>query len=255
MVMVLVTACSSQGGNSNSSKESIEAKAMMQGIWLDEESGDVAFHVKGDTIFYSDSTSIPAYFRIVKDSLVLASGTKYGIVKQTEHLFWFINQSGDVVKLVKSDNAEDEKSFVHDRPKVLTFTHQVKLDSVVMYNGERYHWYIAINPTKYKVTKRSYTDDGIEVENAYYDNIMHISVFHGSQRLYTCDLKKQMYGNLVPKDFLSEAILSNMEYSHADDDGLHFNATICIPDGASCYLVESIVSYKGQMTMKVIEYN
>ena len=254
MVVTLMTACSSHGGGGNISEESLEAKAMMQGIWLDEESGDVAFHIKGDTIYYSDSTSIPAYFRIIKDSLVLASGTKYGIVKQTEHLFWFVNQSGDVVKLVKSNNTEDGKAFVNGTPKVLTFTHQVKHDSVVMYNGERYHWYIAINPTKYKVTKRSYTDDGIEVENAYYDNIMHISVFHGIQRLFSCDFRKQMYGNLVPDGFLTEAILSNMEYTYADDAGLHFNATICIPDGASCYLIESIVSYKGQMTMKVIEY-
>lgn len=249
-----MTASCLHEGKSNVSNESLEAKAMMQGVWLDDESGDVVFHVNGDTIYYSDSTSMPAFFRIVEDSLVLASGTKYGIIKQTEHLFWFKNQSGDIVKLVKSDNTDDEKVFVHDTPKTLTYTHQVKTDSVVMYNGERYHWYIAINPTKYKVTKRSYTDDGIEVENAYFDNIMHLSVFHGAQRLYSCDFKKQMYSSLVPEGFLKEAILGNMEYSHVDNDGLHFNATICIPDGASCYLVESIVSYNGHMTMKVIEY-
>ena len=112
---VLITGCGGRGGSSESSEESREAKAMFQGVWLDEESGDVTFRVKGDTIFYADSTSMPAYFKIVKDSLVLASGTKYGISKQTEHLFWFTNQSGDIVKLVKSDDADDEIRFSQSR--------------------------------------------------------------------------------------------------------------------------------------------
>ena len=251
---VLITGCGGRGGSSESSEESREAKAMFQGVWLDEESGDVTFRVKGDTIFYADSTSMPAYFKIVKDSLVLASGTKYGIAKQTEHLFWFTNQSGDIVKLVKSDDADDEIKFVHDTPKVLTYTHQVKIDSVVSYNGERYHWYIAINPTKYKVSKRTYNDDGMEVENVYYDNIMHIAVFKGAQRLYSSDFRKQQYASKVPKDFINDAILSNMEYSHIDAEGIHFNATLCIPDGASCYLVETLVDYHGKVSMKLVEY-
>lgn len=251
---VLMVGCSGQGGSSESSKESREAKAMLQGVWLDEETGDVTFRVKGDTIYYADSTSMPAYFKIVKDSLVLASGTKYGITKQTEHLFWFANQSGDVVKLTKSDDADDEKVFVHDTPKILTYNHQVKLDSVVNYNGERYHWYIAINPTKYKVSKRTYNDDGMEVENIYYDNIMHIAVFKDAQRVYSSDFRKQQYASKVPKDFINDAILGNMEYSHIDEEGLHFKATLCIPDGASCYLVENIIDYHGKMSMKLVEY-
>ena len=253
-LMALLISCGGQGGSSESAQESREAKAMLQGVWLDEESSEVAFRVKGDTIYYADSTSMPAYFKIVKDSLVLASGTKYGIAKQTEHLFWFVNQNGDIVKLTKSDDAEDEKEFVHDTPKILTYTHQVKLDSVVTYDGERYHWYIAINPTKHKVSKRAYNDDGMEVENVYYDNIMHIAVFKGAQRLYSSDFHKQQYASKVPKDFLSDAILGNMEYSHIDTEGLHFNATLCIPDGASCYMVETVVDYQGKMTMKLIEY-
>ena len=137
---------------------------------------------------------------------------------------------------------------------ILSYTHQVKIDSVVTYNGERYHWYIAINPTKYKVTNRTFNDNGFEVENVYYDNILHISVYHGATQLYSSDFRKQQYAQKVPKDFLEEAILGNMEFSHIDADGLHFNATLCIPDGVSCYLVESLISYQGKMSMKLIEY-
>lgn len=251
-VLALFSGC--QGGRSNAPSEDEGAKAMLQGVWVEEESGDVSMRIKGDSIFYTDSTSMPSFFRIVGDSLVMGSGTSYAIVKQTINLFWFVNQNGDVVKLQKSIDPVDETEFVHDSPQIMTYTHQVKTDSVVMYNGERYHWYIAINPTKYKVVKRSYNDDGIEVENIYYDNIMHVSVFQGARRLYSSDFRKQMFADLVPETFLNEAILVNMEYSHCDAQGLYFNATLCIPDGASCYLVQSLVTYTGQMTMQVLEY-
>ena len=252
--VALLTGCSRQQSNSSDQSESLEAKKLLQGVWLDSESEEVSFKVKGDTIYYSDSTSMPSYFKIVGDSLVLASGTKYGIEKQAEHLFWFRNQNGDIIKLKKSDDPDIDKEFVHDTPKIMNYTHQVKTDSVVTYNGERYHWYIAINPTKYKVTHRTFNEDGLEVENVYYDNIMHISVFKGAQQIYSSDFRKQQYAQKVPQDFLEDAILGNMEFSHIDVAGLHFNATLCIPDGASCYLVESLIDYHGKMAMKLVEY-
>lgn len=227
---------------------------MLQGVWVDAETGDVSFQVKGDTIFYSDTTSMPAYFKIIGDSLVLGSGTSYAVVKQSPNLFWFTNQNGDMVKLQKSDDPAVGLEFVRDKPQVLTYTQQVKKDSVVMFNGERYHWYVAINPTKYKVVSRTYNDDGLEVENVYYDNIMHISVFHGSRQLFSSDIRKQDYKKLIPANFLEEAILSAMDFTHIDAEGLHFNATVCRPDGASCYMVDTQIAFTGQQTMKLLEY-
>ena len=252
LLVVILVACNQN--NSSVLPEDKEAKAKLQGVWVDEESGDVSFKVNGDTIYFSDATSMPTYFRIYEDSLYLGSGTSYGIVKQTEHLFWFNNQNGDLLKLEKNDGAEDVAGNEHTAPSILTYTHQVKIDSVVSYNKNRYHWYIAINPTKYKVTKRSYNEDGLEVENVYYDNIMHVSVFLGANKLYSSDFHKQQYKGLVPDAFLDEAILANMEYSHIDAQGLHFNATLCIPDGATCYMVESTISYTGVSSMKLVEY-
>ena len=252
LLTIVLVACNQN--SSSALQEDKEAKAMLQGVWVDEESGDVSFRVNGDTIYFADTTSMPAYFRICEDSLYLGSGAVYGIVKQTEHLFWFNNQNGDLLKLQRSEGDDDGGEQMQSAPSVLTYTHQVKIDSVVSYNNNRYHWYIAINPTKYKVTKRSYNDDGLEVENVYYDNIMHISVFQGPKKVYSSDLRKQQYRGLVPEAFLDEAILANMEYSHIDADGLHFNATLCIPDGATCYMVESTISYTGVPSMKLVEY-
>ena len=72
-ILIFATAlvgCNRQSGSSPA--ESQEAKQMLQGVWMDSEGGDVSFRVKGDTIFYSDTTSMPAYFRIIGDSLVWA---------------------------------------------------------------------------------------------------------------------------------------------------------------------------------------
>lgn len=252
MLAAALVGCNSRSGSSPA--ESKEAKQMLQGVWVDAETGDVSFQVKGDTIFYSDTTSMPAYFKIIGDSLVLGSGTSYAVVKQSPNLFWFTNQNGDMVKLQKSDDPAVGLEFVRDKPQVLTYTQQVKKDSVVMFNGERYHWYVAINPTKYKVVSRTYNDDGLEVENVYYDNIMHISVFHGSRQLFSSDIRKQDYEKLIPANFLEEAILSAMDFTHIDAEGLHFNATVCRPDGASCYMVDTQIAFTGQQTMKLLEY-
>ena len=236
-------------------KENKQAKAMLQGIWVDEQTEEVSFRAIGDTIFYPDTTSQPTYFKIVGDSLVLGSvGAKYPIVNQSEHVFCFQNQNGDPVKLVKSDDPIHVFAFVHERPQVLTYTEVVKTDSVVNYDGNRYHWYLAINPTKYKVHATSYSDDGVEVDHVYYDNIMHISVFKGAQKLFSTDFKKQQYESSIPARFLSQAILSNMEFTRVDAKGFHFIATVCIPDGASCYKVENLISFDGKLSMMLVEY-
>jgi len=83
---------------------------------------------------------------------------------------------------------------------------------------------------------------------------MHISVFHGARQIFSSDFRKQMYSKLVPASFLEQAILGNMEFSHIDESGLHFSATLCVPDGASCYMVDTKVAYTGQMTMSLLEY-
>lgn len=254
MAVLLLAGCSGRQDQA-AVEEDREAKALLQGVWVDAETEDPAFHVVGDTIFYNDSTSMPASFRIIGDSLVLSHGASYAVVKQSPHVFSLRNQNGDLITYNKLDRLEADSFFVSDNtPKVMTYTHQVKTDSVVSYGGARYHWYIAINPTHYKVVRRAFNEDGMEVENVYYDNIMHISIYNGAQRLYSRDFRKQQYARLVPAAFLEEAVLANMEYAKADADGLHFNATLCIPDGASCYMVETVISYKGETEMKLLEY-
>ena len=62
-----------------------------------------------------------------------------------------------------------------------------------------------------------------------------------------------MYKSLVPERFLSRAILSNMDFSNTDGGHFHFNTTICIPDGASCFLLDTDVSLDGEVKIKLLE--
>ena len=237
----------------NETPEDLEAKAMLQGIWIESETEEVSFLAKGDTIFFPDSTSQPSYFRIVSDSFCLGEN-RYAITKQTEHLFCFQNQAGEEVRLEKSENKEDSLAFLDNQPEILSLNEVLKIDSVVLFGGERYHWYIAVNPTRYKVTKETYNSDGVSVENVYYDNIIHISLYRGSVCLFSRDIKKQMLADDVPQQFLDQAVLGNIKYDHVDSRGVHFNANLCIPDVASCYLVETLIGFDGQMTKKLLEY-
>lgn len=234
--------------------ESKEAKAMLQGIWIDAVSEDVVFKVAGDTIFYPDTISMPACFRIVADTLVMSNGqTKYNIKKQTPHVFWFENSNGDIVKLTKTNDQSAALAFEHKKTVPLVVSEKLKTDTVVVYVGERYHCYVAINPTTYKVMKTTYTDDGVKVDNIYYDNIIHISIYQGREQLYSRDFSKKMYAELVPGHFLSQAVLSNMIFSHIDAEGFHFNTIICIPYGNSCYMLDTKITPSGDMTMELLE--
>ena len=224
-LILLFSGCRQKSVNSPENKESVEAKRLLQGIWIDDESDAVIFKVKGDTVYYPDSTIIPTYFRIIDDTLLIGTvPTKYHIIKQAPHLFWFESPNGEVVKLKKSDEPADATAFTQQQPpQAFIINNVIKRDTVVFLDNQRYHCYIAINPTKHKI-------------------------------IYSKNFVKQMFAKKVPDGFLNQAILSDMVFDKVDNRGFHFNATLCIPDVASCYMVATIISQNGSATMELLEY-
>lgn len=254
IVLLMVVGCKDKPQANAVASENKEAKKMLQGIWVDDETSEVVFRVKGDTIFYPDSTSVPAYFKIVGDTLVMgAQHDRYPVTKMSANLFWFRNQNGDEVRLARSSEPSDSLAF-GQKIAFLQPKQVIKSDTVVTFNGERYHCYIAINPTTKKVFITNYGDDGVGMDNVYYDNIVHISVYHGAKQLYSSDIRKQMFSRFVSSDFLSQAILSNMTFNKIDGKGFHFDATICNPNGTSCYLLDTKIGFNGKMTMELLDY-
>ena len=254
MLLAGISSCRKSSSPAQEAKqENLAAKKMLQGIWVDEDEQDVAFKAKGDTIFYPDSTSQPVYFQIIDDTLVLhgANVAKYPVVKQTAHLFVFRNQNGDEVRCVLSDDPDDATFFSARRPLPINQNQVIKRDTVIDYNGERYHCYVQVNPTTYKVTTPSYNDDGVEVDNVYYDNIINLNVFHGAQKLFGGDFKKQQFTKRVPSQFLNGSILSDLTFDHCDEKGIHYTASLIKPgDSMGSYQVDVTVSYKGHLKIE-----
>lgn len=69
-----------------------EAKSLLEGIWLDDNTETALLRVKGDTLFYADAATAPVAFKIIGDSLITygARTNGYKIEKQGEHIFGFI---------------------------------------------------------------------------------------------------------------------------------------------------------------------
>lgn len=236
--------------------EDTAAMHRLRGIWVNQENDNVVFKVEGDSIFYPDETILPVSFSIVGDSLLLNGEQvrKYKITKQGDYVFDFVSPSGEEVRLRKSDNAEDSLAFciVHIKPVI--YTEVTKRDTVVMQGGERYHCYVFVNPSRNKVYKTSYNDEGMKVENFYYDNVIHLSVFHGNKRVFSRDFTKKDFREMVPETFLEHATLSDVTFSHVDENGFHFDAKICVPDDAKCYMAEVLVDKDGKHNLMLMDY-
>lgn len=252
-LVIAFAACNSKGQKQEVVEEDKLAKENLQGIWLDDEGDDVAFRIKGDSVYFPDSTSAASYFKIERDSFIIvgANTVKYHIIKQTPHLFVFINQNGEHVKLVKTDDKSYLDMFAPKKVLSLNQNRIVKRDTVFFYNNEKYHCYVQVNPTTYKVVKASFNDDGVEVDNVYYDNIVNLGVFNGARKLFSSDFRKQAFKKEVPSDIMHQAVFSDITFSNADKEGMHFYAVLAIPETSISYIVELIVGYDGHIVKRI----
>lgn len=255
VVAALITGCKSGNNDNNKTErtEDLQAKKLLQGIWVDSDEENVVFKVKGDTIYYPDSLSQPVRFAIYGDTLEMQNSneSKYAIIKQSAHLFEFKNQNGDVVKLVKGEDPTYELQFA---PKKMTSVNQNKTqksDSVVFCANERYHSYIQVNPTKYKVYKTSYNNDGLDVENIYFDNTIHVGIFKQQARVFSKDFAKSDFAKFVPADFLKQSVLSDIILTGTSSNTLHYEAQLAIPDSYVSYIVNIDINTDGKLSMNI----
>ena len=256
VLSLMVIFSASCGGNKNPNfleleEEDIAAKELLQGIWLDDETESPLMRVEGDTIYYADSQSAPITFKVVRDTLYTYGNDTayYKIDKQAEHIFWFHSITDNIIKLHKSEDPNDSLSFVRREVVIQTYTEVTKRDSVVTYNGTRYRAYVYINPTKIRVVKTTYSEDGISMDNVYYDNVMHICVYEGKKSLFASDVTKQMFAQVIPADFLSQAILSDTKFVKVDRNGFHYQAVLAIPESSVYSIAEIEVGFDGKLTI------
>ena len=253
LLTILLIACNNtKKQNSLEQSENVKAKELMQGIWIDDESDIPLLFIKGDTIYYANSQSTPVYFKIIKDTLYTFGNelARYQIDKQTEYSFSFHSLADNIVKLHKSEDPNDSLAFSGKPVEIIPiYTEVTQKDSVVFYNGIRYRAYVYINPSKIKVIKTTYSEEGISMDNIYYDNIMHICIYEGRKCLFPSDITKQMLENVISTDFLQQSILSEMNFKNVDRKGFHYQATVCIPESSVCNIADLSVSFDGKLTI------
>lgn len=152
-----------------------------------------------------------------------------------------------MVKLVKTEDKSYLQQFIHNHASVaLNQNTLIKRDTVVVRGDEKYHLYVQVNPTSYKVYKSSYNDDGVEVDNVYYDNIVNLHVYHGANCLFSRDFHKKDFDKQVPASFLDQSILSDIVFNKIDESGIHYLAVLAMPDSSLSYQVEVIISFEGK---------
>lgn len=236
-----------------SNTEDKESKLLLQGIWMvDDGSSIPAMLVRGDSIFYPDSASMPISFWITNDSIYLKGNSviSYKIIKQTNNIFRIVNLNGDEVKFIKSNTKELFPLFEYHPYAMNTFEKSVS-DTIVRTTIGFLHSKINIETTSDKVIKSSCNDNGIEVESTYLDNVAKLLITNNNKIIYSHSFRKVEFSNLIEQSFLKKSILSNFEFAYSDGRALYYNILIGIPDASTSYVVRLRISTDGKTTMRM----
>ena len=74
MLAVALSSCGTPQQKASALEENKEAKSLLEGIWLDDNTETALLRVKGDTLFYADAATAPVAFKIIGDSLIMVHG-------------------------------------------------------------------------------------------------------------------------------------------------------------------------------------
>lgn len=260
-LILSLASCGTSSQDKNSStfqKENLEAKRLLQGVWVNNDSNMPFLYVKGDSLRFLDDCPKMLEFKIYRDSLYVYGYDvmNYTVDRQSEYDFWFHSLSDRMIKLYKSENSEDSLYFSvagKNIDPVPLYTEVVQKDSVIFYNDRRFRGYVYINPSTYKIHKPSYSDEGIHIDEAFYDNIIHICVYEGTTSLFARDMHKEDFKSMLTDTFYDQSILADMTFDGVDAEGFHFTARIGIPDSFIHNLILVAISPDGKISMQLKE--
>lgn len=233
--------------------EDKDAKNMFQGIWLNDDEEYASLYIRGDSMFFPDTTSLPMRFWIYKDSLYTEGRNinRYKITAQGEHVFKYISQTGDEIRLVKSDDQSFVNIFFQPRPYAINIFRTINRDTIGEGMGMKYRCNMIIEPTSERVIKSLLNDDGMEVDNMYLDNVAKVNVSIGGKHIYSHDFHKSEFNRFVPTEFMQHSILRDVQYNKADTGAVYLDAIIGFPDASTSYVVELKISKNGKLTTRL----
>lgn len=244
--------------DSNLNKENLEAKRLLQGVWINDDSNMPFLYVRGDSLRFLDDDDATLEFKIYRDSLYIYGYEvmAYRVDRQSDYDFWFHSLSDRMIKLYKSENSEDSLYFAKSPANIEPlpiYNEQVQKDSIIYYNDRRFRGYVYINPSSYKINKPSYSDEGIRIDEVFYDNIIHICVYEGATSLFARDMHKEDFKSMLTDVFYNQSVLADMSFDGVDADGYHFTARIGVPDSFIHNLIAVTISFEGKISMELKE--
>ena len=100
---VIALAACGNGKEQKTVEEDATAKALLQGVWINDETELPLMRIEGDTIYYADPQNIPVSFKIIRDTMYVYGNhtVTYKIDRQTEYSFWFHSLADEIIKLHK----------------------------------------------------------------------------------------------------------------------------------------------------------
>ena len=254
LILLVVVSCSTPPKEVKKVEESTDpnVKSQLQGVWLDRNTESPVLKIEGDTIVYASKNDSRMPYKLVNDTLFVMGlhTVAYPVLEQSEHSLCFKTAVGDEMSLYKYEDADitiDELEISELKP----ITEVIKRDSIIREGKKRYHGYITINPTTIKVVRPGVTEDGLSIDNVYYDNIIHICVYEGKQQLCGKDIKRTMFEGIVPSEFLSVSILQDMEFVGYRNNAFMFRATLSVPDGP-CFYAEVQIDENNEIKIELI---
>lgn len=255
IIFPFLVACTGKQSQGTAIMENHEMKAMLQGTWLDDHTETPMIQIKGDSIHYMTPGTLPVSFRIINDSLITygTETTSYHIEKQNEYTLWIQSDMGEIIRMSKADDSINNMDFpLHSEEHEAT-NEVIQKDRIEFYKNVRYRGYVYINPSQMKVTRPTYSDEGFKLDNVYYDNVIHICVYEGKNKLFGKDIYKKDFMNAVPEEFLQWAILSDMDFMGVNENGYQYQATVSIPNEITSYVINLSISTDGQIQYTLIE--
>lgn len=237
----------------HSMKEDLAKKALLQGTWMDNHTEVPILQIKGDSMYYMDAMPFPVAFKVIGDSLFTygAQVVSYYIDKLDQYSLELQTEIGDVIQMGRFDESMDSFLFTSEPESSEPSREVIQKDHVSYYNNVRYRGYVYINPSQIKVVRPEYSEEGFKVDHVYYDNVIHICVYEGKKKLFGKDIFKKDFTGIVPDDFLQWAILSDMDFMGVNEKGYQYQATVCIPNVASCYLVNLSIATDGNISYEL----
>ncbi len=154
------------------------------------------------------------------------------------------------MRLVKSGDKNLRASFSYHVYAMNTFQH-IASDTVVRTDLGYFNIKISVETTSDKVIKSTYNESGIEVDNAYLDNVASVVISNQKKLVYTHDFRKQEFASIIDKTFLDKSILRRFEFNHSDAKALYFDAIIGIPDASTSYVIAIKITIDGKLSMKM----